>query len=303
MRVFLLSAGLCVSLVFQSLAFAQDSAKKESTIKPGLSAFAAPHPDSKEQRDRDLSEDLNPGRPVALSDEMIANMAEQLGLDPNSEQMHNIVTSYYQTRDKEAIAEEQGDTQQGFFENIDDDEDPDSPNRHEVIRHFRGKAGIPFPNKDDIPFPFKVTEEDLKSAFEDYFKTVEKFLEANTTPAKLPKCSKNETTRTETGYNEDEKPEELVADILFLDKRDLPLDTEEVFGKKTIARPYNSNEPNFETLGALGIGVDCLPFRWRITRKYLFKDTGKNALKNYDKDQTGEGEYSEFMKAKLGITE
>ncbi|MBX7145100.1 MAG: hypothetical protein K1X79_11665 [Oligoflexia bacterium] len=305
MRVFSVILGIVLSVasVVVPSVYAEPQSKSENPSKPGLSAFVAPVPEAKTEANKDISEDLNPGRPIALSDEMIASMAEQLGLDPRSEQMQHIVTSYYQTRDREAAGEESQDETQGFLENADDDEDPNSPTRHEVIRHFRGKAGIPLPNKDDIPFPFKVTEENLKQAFEDYFKVVNQFLEANTTPAKLPKCTKNETTKTETGYTDDEKPEELIADILFLDKRDVPLDVEEVFGKKTMARPYNANEPNFETLGALGIGVDCLPFRWRVTRKYLIKDTGKNALKNYDKDQFGEGEYSEYMKAKLGITE
>lgn len=246
-------------------------------------------------KEDDLGQEINENKPITLTPDLLANMAAQLGLEPNSSHMRRIVDAYYRSREAE------NNPDAAALENVDDDEVEDSLSPRVVIRHFRGKDGIPFPAKDEVPFPFKVTQEGMKQAFVDYFKVVNSAIQANITPAKLPKCKVNETTRVETGYQESEKVDQLISDILFLDKADMPMDPEDVFGKRTMTRPYNTKEANFEVLGAVGIGVDCLPFRWRVTRKYLFTDKGLNAYKNYDKDQFGEGEFSEFMKAKLGI--
>jgi hypothetical protein len=284
MQHFLNNIGLLSLLLFMPLdAFSQDKA-------------AGPVPFSLESnKEGDLGQEINENKPITLTADLLANMAAQLGLEPNSSHMRRIVDAYYRSR------EFQNNPDAAALENIDDDEVEDPLSPRVVIRHFRGKEGIPFPAKDDVPFPFKVTQEGMKQAFIDYFKVVNSAIEANTTPAKLPKCKVNETIRVETGYKETEKVDQLISDILFLDKADMPMDPDEVFGKRTMARPYNTKEANFEVLGAVGIGVDCLPFRWRVTRKYLFTDKGLNAYKNYDKDQFGTGEFSEFMKAKLGI--
>jgi hypothetical protein len=125
----------------------------------------------------------------------------------------------------------------------------------------------------------------------------------NTVVPQLPQCKQDTTIRTETGYNLDDNRKQVLMDMLFMKKEDVPLDYKEVFGERVIIRKYHRDKPNLVSLSALGIGVDCLPYRLRATRQYLFKDLGKNALKNYDKDPHGEGEFSAFMKAKLGLLE
>ncbi len=242
---------------------------------------------------KDISDEINDGRPITLTPEIINQISAQLGMAPDSPGMRRLIDSYYRSREQN----------ENPIENIDDDEDPDSATPAVVIRHFRGTNGIPLPAKEDIPFPFKVTQEAVKEAFIEYFKVVTEAQIKNITPATLPACRVNESTQEETGYTGEEMPDQLIADILFMDKTDMPMDPSEAFGKRTMVRPYNSKEANFEVLGAIGIGVDCLPFRWRVTRKFLFKDKGRNALKNYDANQFGEGEFSEVMKAKLGLTQ
>lgn len=238
----------------------------------------------------DADKEINEGRPIQLTEEMIQKFADDLGIKPNSARMQQILNSYYNP-----------DSDLNLSMNSDLDEQPETPQK--VIRHIRGKDGVPFPSKDDVVLPFKITEENVKAGLDKYFQKTEETAANQMKVPGLPACSEDKTTRQETNYPLPDNRDQVLMDILFIRKQDVPLDPKEIFGKHVMVRPYTTDSPNVDSLSALGVGVSCLPTRLRVTRSQIMRDEGKNALRNYENDPNGEGEMHALMKAKLGIQE
>lgn len=233
----------------------------------------------------DVTEPLNEGRTVSLTPEMIEKFASELGIEPHSPRMRQILDSYYNPESDLNLAI-----------NSDVELDQDTPQK--VIRHIRGTDGIPLPTKDEVLLPFKLTPEAVKESLDKYFYMTETTAKQNMTVPELPNCKENITERTATNYSLAEDTHQVLLDILFMKKEDIPVDYKEIFGKRVVVRPYNKEK---SSVSVLGIGVKCLPTRFRVTRSFVMHDLGKNALKNYDIDPHGEGEFHEYMKAKLKI--
>jgi len=105
----------------------------------------------------------------------------------------------------------------------------------------------------------------------------------------LPNCSENKTTKLPgMGFGKLDKGT-LIADILYLRKHSIPEDTTEVFGPQVQIRAYEPDPKSVHFNTALGMGVRCLPYRIRITDSFTERTEGKNALRNYSKDQMGKG--------------
>lgn len=237
-----------------------------------------------------LGDEINDGKPIRLTDEMLQRFAAELGLEPGSNRMKQILHSYYNPESNLNLA-------------VNNDPENDSEAPVKVIRHIRGKDGIPLPSKDDVVLPFKIEKDKVKQGLDEYFGMLEKTAERNMKVPSLPACKENTTTREPTNYELPEKRDQVLVDLLFMPKENVPVDKKEIFGKRTVVRPYDRSKPNLMSLSAIGIGITCLPTRLRVTRAFVMRDEGRNALKNYDGDPHGEGEFHAYMKAKLGMGE
>ena len=170
-----------------------------------------------------------------------------------------------------------------------------------IIKHLRSDQGIPFPSKDEVKPIIKLSAEQRREATTKYLEIMNKMKKMQEHVPELPRCLENRTTKVASGYKTgQEDSKEVLFDMLFIRRGDLPMDTSDVFGKRTIVRPYYTDTPNSPSLSALGAGVKCLPFRFRATKSFGFTDEGTNALKNYDKNPYGAGILHDRMKAIVG---
>ncbi len=85
-------------------------------------------------------------------------------------------------------------------------------------------------------------------------------------------------------------------DVLFLRKNaprvtDLLVGIEELFGGQTQVKYYSQEVGDQYSLLAAEGNVACLPFRLRVTDKYIYREYGKNALKQYGDKPNGKGRY------------
>jgi hypothetical protein len=90
-----------------------------------------------------------------------------------------------------------------------------------------------------------------------------------------------------------------VYDVLYLPEDLLPSDPTEVFGTQTMVRTYGPNSGEGVHVRMEVDEVPCLPYRTRITETTEYVDLGRNALKNYDKKQSEEGEFHPWIAQKL----
>jgi hypothetical protein len=256
--------------------FAQESLFGKPALGPGAG-----------KPDADLQSELNGGKPIKLTQKMIDEIAAQLGIDGSPKRKKSLAAM---------LDGSQGQAQ--FAANVDLDESPETPRK--ILRHIRGTEGIPFPTSADVELPFTVPEEEVKKQLDGYFRALEGVAKQQSTVPQLPACAQNKSDRAPTNYTLPDQRNQVLLDMLFIRKEDLPLDPKEIFGNSVMVRPYSTEEPNVDSLSALGVGIQCLPTRLRVTRAFTIRDEGRNALKNYDKDPNGPGEFHITLKEKFG---
>lgn len=106
----------------------------------------------------------------------------------------------------------------------------------------------------------------------------------------LPNCSESKSFRIKVKPGSDKiPPKTLISDILYLRSYSIPADTVDVFGPTAEVRAYEPDEKNIHFHTAIGLGVTCLPYRIRITDSYTDRLQGNDALKNYNRNLTGNG--------------
>lgn len=160
-----------------------------------------------------------------------------------------------------------------------------------LLGHIKGHDGIPFPSPEAVvleptPTPLAQTP------------TVTPTATPTPTPYQRPgACERNETLReVHQPKGSDAK---LLYDLLFVARDLAPLDVSEAFGQFTKVVPYDVPPSKGQLMRMEIYRVPCLPYRVRMTAKARYVDTGTNALKNYDKDQAGRGEFSKLMRQRL----
>lgn len=110
-------------------------------------------------------------------------------------------------------------------------------------------------------------------------------------------CERHETKSIARGTTGDGN--RIVYDVLYLPENLVPSDPTEVFGVHTSLRPYGPNSGEGVHVRMEVDEVPCVPYRTRITGTTEYVDLGRNALKNYDKKPSGEGEFHPWMTQKL----
>jgi len=172
--------------------------------------------------------------------------------------------------------------------------DPVDPNAPTAtpLSHVRGKEGVQFPPTEEVilkPLPTPT---------------------AGPAPTELPvwspepytrpsRCQTNETKRVVWNEKASEPENEVLNDILFVEKGLIPLDPEESFGKTPRLMPYETPLSKGSLINMEIYAVPCVPYRVRMSNVAYYYDQGHNALKNYDGDPKGKGKLSDIIQRKL----
>ena len=239
-----------------------------------------------------------PPKEPALSPDKINQLAADLKLDPNGPQMRRLLRE----QSTKVLEPRLADTME------------DKP--VVLIKRYRGTNGVALPKREDVKPIFEISpeqEEAMRQAYRD--EDAERLRQAKVVPD-LPECRESVTTKTATGYKEtkadkrkrkDEikiakKEGSLVTDVtpahfdmLFIRKEKLPREPDEAFGKFTVIMAGSPDGEEGVLMAAVGVGVKCLPTRFRATNRFLYRDEGRAALLNYDKDPDGAGEAHEYV--------
>ena len=172
--------------------------------------------------------------------------------------------------------------------------DPVDPNAPTAtpLSHVRGKDGVEFPPTEEVilkPLPTPT---------------------AGPAPTELPvwspepytrpsRCQTNETKRVVWNEKASEPENEVLSDILFVEKGIVPLDPEGSFGKTPRLMPYETPLSKGSLISMEIYAVPCVPYRVRMSNVAYYYDQGHNALKNYDGDARGKGKLSDIIQRKL----
>jgi hypothetical protein len=158
--------------------------------------------------------------------------------------------------------------------------------------HVRGGEGIPFPKPEEVYF-----DPHPPISFSSESKMAENIPPPQYT--KPPRCESNETKREERSVDDGHKEEMILSDTLYLSEEYVPVDVAEVYGTKVQIYPYGPKSGSGVYVRMRTHAVPCVPYRIRITNRAWYYDRGNNALKYYDKQPGGRGEYSKWMQQKL----
>ncbi|RIL04602.1 MAG: hypothetical protein DCC75_12460 [Proteobacteria bacterium] len=177
---------------------------------------------------------------------------------------------------------------------------PEAPPFPVILKHFRSDQGIPFPDPSSFNFPggphFEIPREKLENVTKLGIEAMKQLAK----PIKidpLPDCKKDQTLKERVSKQVLGNDKTLLLDMLFT-RDDAPLDSSEIFGIGTMVVPYRTNDSNPMALLARRLGVTCLPFRIRSTESTVMRDTGMNALRNYDQNPHKQGVFHEYIRAK-----
>ena len=202
--------------------------------------------------------------------------------------------------------------------------------KNKIYKHLRFGKGILFPSKDDLK-PVEPTaaerQEILKSIAEGKEGLKQKFskpevgisaaqkrrdsqLRALATPRVLPACLEDKVERKknkkkhsasiDTSANETG----VIFDVLFLKEgapnvKNFLTGPDELFGTSTKIEYYSQIPGETPSLVASIKEINCLPFRLRVTEKYVERLYGEHALKNYDDKKKKKGFLHSTVQSKL----
>jgi len=164
-----------------------------------------------------------------------------------------------------------------------------------IASHIKLSEGIPFPPDEAIVWdPDPPGLKELREI----------------TPTSMPlipakryrrpsRCEQPYTKRTLRDPNSVEVKDKPLYDALYLPDDMIPSDAEEVYGESTRLYPYGPSSGEGVYTRMEYDRVTCVPYRLRMTNTATYEDFGHNALKNYRKDQSGQGAFDPWVTAKL----
>lgn len=92
--------------------------------------------------------------------------------------------------------------------------------------------------------------------------------------------------------------EALEFDMLVMQKKEIPSDTETIFGASALVVGFDDKAPNPSWIVAEDFGIECLPFRVRVFGDRIERYSGMDALKNFDLAK--KGKFHEYVLSKYG---
>ena len=163
--------------------------------------------------------------------------------------------------------------------------------------HYRTKNGVAFPPESEVVRPeVKLPTE------EEVFQMMQRDAgHASPYPTPdaraVPRCSRDVTTEEQLNLSE---PIGVPLDLLYLPADDLPDEPDDVFGEGVNLYPFKAgDEVAYQVMHA--VNVPCVPFRYRIYGKTIYRDFGLNAYRNYSKNQGGRGEAHPWLQQQFGV--
>lgn len=170
---------------------------------------------------------------------------------------------------------------------------PSEERQVEVARtHVRASEGVPFPKPEEVvvppppplpPLPTSVVMENPPSP--EY--------------KRPPRCEDDQNIREALSFEYGPSEEIVVSDVIYLPEDLMPVDPMEVFGSKANTFTYGPKSGDGVNIRMYYDAVPCVPYRIRFTNKAKYVDRGNFALKNYDKQPSGRGQYHTWMQQKL----
>ena len=163
------------------------------------------------------------------------------------------------------------------------DQSQDAANS-KVIKHLRFNKGSPFPDKDawkkKVVEKVKASLESGKSAWPGYAEPGSMIV------PRIPPCVENKTIVAHLSDGSVPKTDVLFDHLFFRDTSPM-LDVAKVFGPQIKVSPVTDDSDTPQALAASGLGVTCLPTRYRSVGGNWYKLEGEDALKNYSEDLKG----------------
>ena len=157
--------------------------------------------------------------------------------------------------------------------------------------HVRSTGGIPFPKPENvvlepqptiaIPVSAGMTENIPERGYK-----------------KPTRCESPETKRDELPLD-DNKDEHTIGEVLYLPEDLMPVDPMEVFGSKVEVYIYGPKSGDGVNIRMTVDAVPCVPYRIRVTNRARYYHKGNLALKNYDKQPGGGGQYHSWIQQKI----
>jgi hypothetical protein len=157
--------------------------------------------------------------------------------------------------------------------------------------HVRATGGVPFPKLEEVvlePQPtiaIPASKGMSENIQERPFK-------------KPPRCESPEVKREEWPLDDD-KEERIVGDVLYIAEELMPVDSMEVFGSKVEVYTYGPKSGDGVNIRMTLDAAPCVPYRIRVTNRARYYHKGNLALKNYDKQPGGGGQYHSWIQQKL----
>lgn len=157
--------------------------------------------------------------------------------------------------------------------------------------HVRSTDGVPFPKPEEVVLEPRPTIAIPPSAGM-----------AENVPEreykKPPRCDAAETKRDEWPLD-DINEERIIGEVLYLPEDLMPVDPMEVFGTKVEVYTYGPKSGNGVNMRMTVDAVPCVPYRIRVTNRARYYSRGNVALKNYDKQPGGQGQYHAWIQQKV----
>lgn len=163
----------------------------------------------------------------------------------------------------------------------------------QVIAHYKGKDGIPFPDK--LGPVVQTNPAELARGLVVILNGQAGLLKQGTKVGVIGQCRANKTVRKKAKVINEKIKDRVLSDMLFIQKEYLPLKPQEAFGAITSVKPYWNDRSNSSSVMATQFNVPCLPYRIRITGSNSFAHFGKDAIRNYDGDPNGKGELRDYL--------
>ena len=184
-----------------------------------------------------------------------------------------------------------------------------SPEKEEtvsVVRHLRSTNGAPLAKAAEVAPPNskgeieKLRQKRAQNPRERSAQARKAGYTKLLTPPELQSCAKGETVKQKNSTPFPSDSSRIRFDILYLksDAREI-VDPRSSFGEKITTHVYTTNKADLLSLKATHHGAPCLPFRIRVTDKFVYFHMGADALRNFDRHPDGKGVVTDEIKPLL----
>jgi hypothetical protein len=160
--------------------------------------------------------------------------------------------------------------------------------------HVRSNEGIPFPQQSEL-----VLDPEPPAYMEVLRASKQPYIPKPKMPYVRPgKCEANQTKRIPL-VSPVEGEERVLSDVVYLPQELIPMDANELYGEHAKLWGYGPNGAESVYTRMETHAVPCVPYRFRVTTKANYEDSGVNALKNYDKNPSGDGILNSWVQEQL----